>query len=277
MPKKPLKKPAKNSKAKRTDWQQVAKWYDDHVGHDGGEFHREVVLPGVVRLLGRGDASVSGLRVLDIACGQGVLCRYLHERGARPTGVDAAAALVDLARQRSPDDIPFHVGDARAVADAAWLERGAYDAAACVLAIQNIQPIRPVFEGAAAALKPGGSLAIVLMHPAFRGPKECHWGYDAEADVQFRRVDRYLVPRKSPIVAHPGDAAASDYTWTFHRPIGAYVKALRQAGLLVDAMDEWTSHKTSEPGPRAAAENRARKEIPMFLAIRAVKVDLADR
>ena len=272
------KKPTRNrGNTKRTDWQQVAQWYDDHVGHDGGEFHREVVLPGVVRLLGRGDASVSGLRVLDIACGQGVLCRYLHERGARPTGVDSAAALVSLARERSPEGIAFHVGDARSVADAAWLERESYDAAACVLAIQNIQPIRPVFEGAAAALKAGGSLVIVLMHPAFRGAKESHWGYDPDADVQFRRVDRYLVPRKAPIVAHPGDAAESDYTWTFHRPVGAYVKALRQAGLLVDAMDEWTSHKTSQPGPRAAAENRARKEIPMFLAIRAVKVDLPDR
>jgi hypothetical protein len=28
----------------------------------------------------------------------------------------------------------------------------------------------------------------------------------------------------------------------------------------------------SEPGPRAAAENRARREIPMFVAMRGVKV-----
>jgi hypothetical protein len=89
--------------------------------------------------------------------------------------------------------------------------------------------------------------------------------------VQFRRVDRYLLPRKSPIVTHPGKTP-DVYTWTFHRPIGAYVKALRNAGMLVDAMDEWPSHKTSAPGPRAAAENAARKEIPMFLALRAVKV-----
>ena len=62
------------------------------------------------------------------------------------------------------------------------------------------------------------------------------------------------------------------YTWTFHRPIGTYVKALRNAGLLVDALEEWPSHKSSEPGPRAAAENTARKEIPMFLAMRVVKI-----
>jgi hypothetical protein len=87
--------------------------------------------------------------------------------------------------------------------------------------------------------------------------------------VQYRRVDRYLLPRKTPIVTHPGKSQA--YTWSFHRPIEAYVKALAAAGLWIDAMEEWPSHKTSDSGPRAAAENTARKEIPMFLALRAVK------
>jgi hypothetical protein len=117
---------------------------------------------------------------------------------------------------------------------------------------------------------------IVMMHPCFRGPKETHWGWDDAKKVQYRRVDRYLLPRKSPIVANPGKKAESEYTWTFHKPIEAYVKAMRQAGLLIDAMEEWPSHKVSTSGPRAAAENTARKEIPMFLAIRAIKVPLQD-
>jgi hypothetical protein len=72
-------------------------------------------------------------------------------------------------------------------------------------------------------------------------------------------------------VTRPGIDAGT-YTWTFHKPIEAYVKALRNAGLLIDALEEWPSHKTSTSGPRAHAENVSRKEIPMFLAIRAVKV-----
>jgi hypothetical protein len=74
-------------------------------------------------------------------------------------------------------------------------------------------------------------------------------------------------------VTNPGKSG--DYTWTFHKPIEAYVKALRNAGLLVDVLEEWPSHKVSTSGPRAAAENTARKEIPMFLAIRGVKVTAA--
>jgi ubiquinone/menaquinone biosynthesis C-methylase UbiE len=251
----------------KTDWNTVADWYDDLVGDAGSEYHREVVLPGVVRLL----ALNAGDRAVDIACGQGVLCRILHERGVRVTGVDAAAELVRAARERGPADIDYRVGDARELGS---LPADHFDAASCVLAIQNIHPVQPVFAGAARLLRPGvGRLVIVMMHPCFRGPKETGWGWDEGQKVQYRRVDRYLLPRKTPIVTHPGKDPDT-YTWTFHKPIEQYVRSLRGAGLLVDAVEEWPSHKTSQPGPRAAAENTARKEIPMFLAIRAVKVPL---
>jgi hypothetical protein len=42
--------------------------------------------------------------------------------------------------------------------------------------------------------------------------------------------------------------------------------------MLIDAMEEWASHKVSTSGPKAAAENLARKEIPMFMALRAIRV-----
>jgi ubiquinone/menaquinone biosynthesis C-methylase UbiE len=247
----------------RTDWSGVAEWYDRLVGESGSEYHQHVVLPGTIKLLD----PQPGQRILDVACGQGVLCRMLHERGVEVTGIDAAEPLVRAARERGPGAIRYEVADAR---ELTFLSSGHFDAAACVLAIQNIHPIAPLCESVSRVLKPGGRFVIVMMHPCFRGPKETRWGWDDDAKVQFRRVDRYLVPRKSPIVAHPG-AAPDVYTWTFHKPIEAYVKALRNAGLLIDAMEEWTSHKTSDSGPRAAAENLARKEIPMFLALRAVR------
>ena len=257
----------KPTKSPKTDWGDVADWYDQLVGESGSEYHREVVLPGVLRLLAPKPAE----RVLDVACGQGVLCRVLRERGAEVTGVDAAAELVHAARERGPADIAYHVADAR---ELAFVPDGHFAAASCVLAIQNIHPIQPVFAGVARVLRPGGRVVLVMMHPAFRGPKETHWGWDDERKVQFRRVDRYLIPRKSPITTHPGKDPGR-YTWTFHKPIESYVRALRNAGLLIDAIEEWPSHKTSTSGPRAAAENAARKEIPMFMAIRALKLGTA--
>jgi ubiquinone/menaquinone biosynthesis C-methylase UbiE len=248
----------------RTDWSGVAEWYDRLVGEEGSEYHREVVHPGTLRLL----ALQPGDPVVDVASGQGAFARLLQSRGAEVTGVDAAEPLVRAARERGPDSIRYHVGDAR---DLSFLPEGRFAAAACVLAIQNMHPIAPVFQSVARLLRIGGRFVMVMMHPCFRGPKETMWGWDPDKGVQFRRVDRYLLPRKTPIVTHPG-SAPDVYTWTFHKPIEAYVRALRNAGLLIDAIEEWPSHKTSEPGPRAGAENTARKEIPMFMAIRAVKV-----
>jgi SAM-dependent methyltransferase len=139
------------------------------------------------------------------------------------------------------------------------------------MALHHFERLEHVYEQVARALKPGGRFVVAMMHPAFRGSKETSWGWDQAKEVQYRRVDRYLLPRKSPIVTHPGKTPDL-YTWTFHKPIEAYAKALRNARLLIDALEEWPSHKSSSPGPRAAAENAARKEIPMFLALRAVKV-----
>jgi ubiquinone/menaquinone biosynthesis C-methylase UbiE len=259
---------AKDSAALKTDWGDVASWYDQLVGESGSEYHREVVLPGVLRLL----AAQPGENVIDIACGQGVLCRILQHRGIEATGVDAAPELIKAALERGPANIRYQVEDAR---DLGALKAGSFDAAANVLAIQNIHPLGPVFKTTVRLLKPGGRLVIAMMHPCFRGTGETQWGWDEANKVQYRRVERYLIPRKNPIVTHPG-SQPDQYTWTFHRPIGAYIKALRQAGLLVDALEEWPGHKQSTSGPRAAAENLARKEIPMFLAMRALKVAEAE-
>jgi ubiquinone/menaquinone biosynthesis C-methylase UbiE len=258
-----------------TDWNKVADWYDQLVGESGSEYHQHVVLPGALRLL----APQTGQRIADLACGQGVLCRLLAAQGVHATGIDAAPELIRAARERdraaatpSALAIDYHVGDIRQPTP---LPPSTFDAAACLLAIQNIHPIAPVFAGAATLLKPMGKLVLVMMHPCFRGPRQTGWGWDEKQNIQYRRVERYLLPRKTPIVTHPGKHTGKDagaYTWSFHKPIEAYVRALRNAGLLIDALEEWPSHKKSDSGPRAAAENSAREEIPMFLAIRAVKV-----
>lgn len=70
---------------------------------------------------------------------------------------------------------------------------------------------------------------------------------------------------------HPGiDPEA--YTISFHRPLQYYFKLLAKYGFYVSRLEEWISHKRSQPGPRAEAENTARKEIPLFLFIEGTKM-----
>jgi hypothetical protein len=93
---------------------------------------------------------------------------------------------------------------------------------------------------------------------------------EGEGGCQYRRVEGYLSPGQHPIQMHPG-SAPDVVTWTFHRPIQTYVKAITDAGLLIESVEEWPAQRLSTSGPRAAEENRARREIPLFLGIRAVK------
>jgi hypothetical protein len=51
-----------------------------------------------------------------------------------------------------------------------------------------------------------------------------------------------------------------------------YMKALSSAGFAITRIEEWISHKKSEKGPRQEAEDRARKEFPLFLAIEARRI-----
>lgn len=268
------------SRASRGDrgWDEVAQWYDDLVEHRRNDLHTEVVIPGALRLL---DVR-SGERVLDVACGQGVLTRAVAELGALAWGVDASPQLIELAKRRCGRGPRLAVADARAL-DAAprgfWPEQP-FDAAACVMALMNIEPVSTVFTGVAAMLRPGGRFVAVMLHPAFRSPGRTSWGWGEEEGraVQYRRVDSYLSPGRREIVMNPGKAARGARpvtTPTYHRPLQTYVQHLSAAGLLLEALEEWPSPRQSEPGPRAAAEDHARREIPMFLGLRAIKTELA--
>jgi hypothetical protein len=61
-------------------------------------------------------------------------------------------------------------------------------------------------------------------------------------------------------------------TRSFHRPIGAYVNAFAEAGFGTDAMLEIPDLPPDRmPGRAARGDARANAEIPIFLALRAVR------
>jgi SAM-dependent methyltransferase len=253
-----------------TSWDRVAGWYDDLLSEKRNDHYDEVILPGALRLI----EPREGANVLDVACGQGILCRRLAALGVNVTGVDASPQLITAAKARSAEkrdraegETNYLVGDARNLGE---LGLHGFDAAACVMALGNIDPLDPVFQGVASALKPGGTLTFVIAHPAFRAPGQTSWGWDEHAGRQYRRVDGYLSTGQKAIQMHPGKDS-SIVTWTFHRPLQAYAKALADAGFAIDRIEEWPGKRVSTSGPRAMEENRIRREIPLFLGVRALK------
>lgn len=248
-------------------WDGVAGWYDKLVGAEGSDYHRHVILPGVMDLLKieRGEA------VVDVCCGQGVLVRYLREAGAgRVLGVDASARLIAAARQRhgGEEGVLFLKEDACVRGE--WAD-GTFDAAACVMAVHDVPDAGGLMKNLAAALRPGGRVGIVMMHPCFRIPQESHWGWDGDQKVQFRRLDRYGSSLEIGIKTRPG-LGTDEGTVFYHRPLAEVISALGDAGLGVVACSELFSHRRSQGGgPFSKAEHRAAEEFPLFLGLRAVK------
>lgn len=251
--------PYANPMPKQTSWESSERWYDSLVGTGGHYYHQQVILPALLRLL----AFHPGDSLLDLACGQGVLARALPE-DVDYHGVDLAPSLIRSAKKSLP-------GRAFSVADITKpLKVGTFTHAAIVLALQNVENPLAVIQNAYRHLEPGGTFVCVLNHPCFRIPRQSHWGVDEAKKLQYRRIDAYLSPLKIPIQTHPGKGKTSPQTWSFHHPLSSYVGWLSEAGFVLTGLEEWASDKTSD-GKHAKRENRARKEFPLFLTLKARK------
>ena len=256
--KKRVKKPSTKN---ITLWDQASRWYDSLVGSQGTDFQKDIIMPGVLKMLN----AKKGDRIMDIACGQGVFSRFLSRKGMLVEGLDSSAELINRAKTRSNSSLRFRVGD---VADSENFKKDRFDGMACLMAIQNIENIEALFKNAAIGLKPQCPLVVVMTHPCFRIPRQTHWGWDEEKKIEYRRIDHYRTETNVPILTPPF-ANKDSFTLTYHRPLESYFAELSSAGFAVDGLEEWISNKKSEPGKRAKAENRSRKEIPLFLALRA--------
>ncbi len=78
-------------------WNHMAEWWDHHIGEEGDLWHRALIDPPLLRLVGE----VSGKCVLDLACGNGYLSRRFARQGATVIGVDASASLIERAQLSS--------------------------------------------------------------------------------------------------------------------------------------------------------------------------------
>lgn len=255
----------KNSKKQlETSWGKVAGWYHDYLEADKGTYQKEVILPNLLRAMGIKKDDV----VLDLACGTGYFSREFSKSGAKVFACDISPELIKIAKENSPKEIDFFVSSSDNISNVRGQK---IDKISIVLAVQNIENLAGVFKECSRTLKQGGKLFIVMNHPAFRIPQKSEWVFDENNKIQYRRTDAYMSESRAEIEAHPG-LKTGEKTISFHRPLQVYFKALKKNGFCVSGLEEWISHKKSQPGPRRMAEDKARKEFPMFLFLEAVKI-----
>ena len=252
---------------KITSWGKVAGWYNRLLEEGDDTYQEKLIKPNLIRIL----APRPGEEILDVGCGQGFFARAIAGAGTKVVGIDVAGELIKLAKGQSDKNQIFLVLSAEKMTS---LTANRFYAAICVLALQNIKNLQAAVLEMARVLKPGGRCIIVLNHPAFRIPGASSWSYDETANTQYRNINKYLSEITQQVDMTQGvvDPKKKKFTMSFHRPLQVYFKAFAKAGLCVTRLEEWASHKTSDAGPRKAAEDLARKEIPLFMCLELKKI-----
>lgn len=158
----------------------------------------------------------SPARVLDAGCGEGWLCRALTEAGIEAVGIDAAAPLVEAARDAGGGSFRV-VSYSDLVADPIGL--GSFDAIVCNFALLE-EDVEPVLAALRQALNPAGALLIQTVHPwTASGEDEYRDGWRLENFSAFGGE----FPRPMP--------------W-FFRTLQSWSASLRRAGFSVEELRE---------------------------------------
>ena len=222
-------------------WDRNAEFWDLRMG-EGNRTHLQVVLPSTARLL----RPRPGERLLDLACGNGQMSRWLADRGARVVGVDISEGMLARARARSReygDRIRFVRADLTTSRGGAALGAHRYDAAVCTMAIMDMQAIEPMFRAVRRRIVPHGRFVFSLLHPSFS-----HTGARIVRgrDRRGRRslgveVTEYLSTRRVYGEAMVGQPVLHPY---YERPLSAVLAAAFRAGWVLDALEEPTFRGT---------------------------------
>lgn len=206
-------------------YDEIADWYDEWLGNpataEGDVFYEPT--RGLI-----GD--VVGLRICDLACGQGRVARHLANDGAHVVGVDASSEMLAVARRYDTGDIAYIQDSAHTLESLADSD---FDGVICNMALMDIPDLSATVRSVQRILRPGGWFVFSTLHPCFNAPRSGELeGVDGRV---HRTVSDYFTEgywRSEQRLGPPGKVGA------YHRTLATYVNTVLECGLVIDRLDE---------------------------------------
>ncbi|MGB0211921.1 class I SAM-dependent methyltransferase [Algiphilus sp.] len=209
-----------------------------------------------------------GTRMLDVACGAGQISVPAARAGARVTGVDLAANLVDQAQARAREegvDARFDAGDAEALP----YDDASFDLVTSLIGAQFAPRPDRVAEELLRVCRPGGRIVmgnwtpegfvggmfgIIGRHappsPLMAPPVQ--WGDEATVQERLGQGAALTLTRRDYPLEYPfGPAAVVDLFRDYYGPAQKAFAALDEAGgsaLHEELTQHWQSHNRARNG-----------------------------
>ncbi|MCX4749779.1 methyltransferase domain-containing protein [Kitasatospora sp. NBC_01287] len=233
-------------------WDSIADWYAERIrtGSALHAFNREVLLDQL-------PARLTGQRVLDLGCGEGIIARAVAARGARVLGVDPAPRMIEHARAAGggePGTVAYAVDDGTVLGTVAdgcveWVTAG--------LSLNNVPDLDAALAAVRRVLTPRGALVLTVPHPCFEAPQA---GWTRTADGTERRV---VGDYRTEGFWRSDNPHGVRRAGNQHRTLATCLTALLGHGFRLEAVGE------PAPGPLVLAEQPRRAGLPPFLVVRA--------
>ena len=106
---------------------------------------------------------LSGLKILDIGCGGGLLCEPLAQLGADVTGIDAGYENIEAAKTHAKGsglDITYrHV-----LPEQFEKEQGRYDVVVNMEVLEHVTDVPAFLKSSTALVRPGGAMALSTLN-----------------------------------------------------------------------------------------------------------------
>lgn len=211
---------------------------------DGGPYNALYERPAMLELLG----DVSGLSILDVGCGAGVLTQLLRDEGASVIGLDGSEAMLKRASARLGPEVELRHHDLHD--PLTWVPDESVDRIVASLVMHYLKDWATVLGEFRRVLKPTGRFVFSTHHPF--------------ADfVNFSRPDYFAIEE---IVDDWSSSGASYEVRFWRRPLSVIVRDLSNAGFVIEEL--------AEPRPTSLDQltDRSRQRLmtqPWFLFVAA--------
>jgi len=228
-------------------WDDNAEVWTRHVRAGYDTFRRFYNNPAFFEFVGK----LSGQRVLDAGCGEGLNTRLFAQCGATVVGVDVSPNMIEAARAeetRRPLGIGYEVASMN---DLSLFEDATFDTCLSTMALMDCADYPGAIREIHRVLRPGGLFAFNVCHPCFTYDI-LDWDYDHNGECLGVRLGAYFqegaYEEQWWFSAAPEDEKADTEPFTvlyFHRTLAEFLNPLCETGFRLEAI--------AEPRPTDAA------------------------